>query len=442
MAARLSLALALFGLVAVTLAESNVVIRAKRQCGSGCGTPLPCVSSCQQTCAQNCQQNFFCKQSCRPVCQQQCQPQPRQQIIVVQQPSQGGCGSTCRQACTQSPQPLLCANTCTQQCQLPQATTQKPIVVVLPQQQCHSSCQPSCNSQCVQRQQCAPVCEVKCVQQCQMMNLVSSNNCLPVCKSTCANTCQQVQQFVLPCQASQGSCQCQSGYSPCGTQCCQVGYESKMSPETFVSHTGKSSTSFETEVAVAKMFLEMEHTHVVVCHGFSPEAQQGLGLLFYALAPLGSLGSFVEARDESLSLGHAWTLFEQLLDGLAFLHTRGVFHRDVKPENMLLEAEDHVLESFKDGCCWAHYDDLWAATLTLVYARTKELPWDRAHEEDAWFAAFLLGDVNEDFWAAFGGACQLLFHYLNPNVRQRVLPDKYRRSAALYGFLLRTLLWE
>ncbi|KAK0416418.1 hypothetical protein QR680_012470 [Steinernema hermaphroditum] len=243
--------------------------------------------------------------------------------------------------------------------------------------------------------------------------------------------------------------------------------EKTLAVKVMRAESDEEQWNFEAEVAVAKMLLEMDHTHVVVCHGFSPEAQQGLGLLFYALAPLGSLASFVEARNEPLSLGHAWTLFEQLLDGLAFLHARGVFHRDVKPENVLLEAEDHVRlgdfglvrvfeqrpkkpllfsragtpafqppESFKDGCCWAHYGDLWAATLTLVYARTKELPWDRAHEEDAWFAAFLLGDVNEDFWAAFGDACQLLFHYLNPNVRQRVLPDKYRRSAALYGFIL------
>lgn len=34
--------------------------------------------------------------------------------------------------------------------------------------------------------------------------------------------------------------------------------------------------------------------------------------------------------------------FNQLLSGVAYLHTRGVAHRDLKPENILLDENDNI----------------------------------------------------------------------------------------------------
>lgn len=34
--------------------------------------------------------------------------------------------------------------------------------------------------------------------------------------------------------------------------------------------------------------------------------------------------------------------WRQILEGVQYLHTRGVAHRDLKPENLLLDSEDNV----------------------------------------------------------------------------------------------------
>ncbi|KAM6131451.1 LOW QUALITY PROTEIN: eIF-2-alpha kinase GCN2 [Pterocles gutturalis] len=37
-----------------------------------------------------------------------------------------------------------------------------------------------------------------------------------------------------------------------------------------------------------------------------------------------------------------WRLFREILDGLAYIHERGMIHRDLKPVNIFLDSEDHV----------------------------------------------------------------------------------------------------
>lgn len=44
--------------------------------------------------------------------------------------------------------------------------------------------------------------------------------------------------------------------------------------------------------------------------------------------------------DVGMSVNEARRFFNQLMDGVNYLHTKGVAHRDLKPENLLLDEQD------------------------------------------------------------------------------------------------------
>lgn len=43
-----------------------------------------------------------------------------------------------------------------------------------------------------------------------------------------------------------------------------------------------------------------------------------------------------------MPVNEARRYFNQLMDGVDYLHTKGVAHRDLKPENLLLDEKDNL----------------------------------------------------------------------------------------------------
>uniref|UniRef100_A0A914V728 Protein kinase domain-containing protein n=1 Tax=Plectus sambesii TaxID=2011161 RepID=A0A914V728_9BILA len=50
----------------------------------------------------------------------------------------------------------------------------------------------------------------------------------------------------------------------------------------------------------------------------------------------------IDAQELTSSSRRVWRLFREMLEGLKYIHSRGMIHRDIKPVNIFLDGQDHV----------------------------------------------------------------------------------------------------
>lgn len=104
--------------------------------------------------------------------------------------------------------------------------------------------------------------------------------------------------------------------------------------------TGVSSERFRREIT---LIARLQHPHIV------PLLSAGAidGALYYVMPFLGgeTLRARI-ARDGPLPVAVVTRVLKEVLDALAFAHSHGVIHRDIKPDNILLEAGHAVVADF------------------------------------------------------------------------------------------------
>jgi serine/threonine protein kinase len=101
--------------------------------------------------------------------------------------------------------------------------------------------------------------------------------------------------------------------------------------------TGNDIADFQRE---ARTIAELAHPHIIRVLDF--DVQQGVPFLVLEYAPNGSLRQKHPYR-ERVPLPQVLDYTQQIASALQYAHDRKLIHRDVKPENMLLNAAGQVV---------------------------------------------------------------------------------------------------
>jgi serine/threonine protein kinase len=91
----------------------------------------------------------------------------------------------------------------------------------------------------------------------------------------------------------------------------------------------------------AQAISKLSHPNILPLIEFGEE--NGTLYLVMPLAREGTLRDLLKQRNSPLSLEEAIPLFIQLCDAVQYAHEEGIIHRDIKPQNVLLQRRTHVL---------------------------------------------------------------------------------------------------
>ncbi|TKR77344.1 hypothetical protein L596_018339 [Steinernema carpocapsae] len=224
------------------------------------------------------------------------------------------------------------------------------------------------------------------------------------------------------------------------------------------------ANAFAYEAETLEWLRHAQHRRIVGYHGnYVPQENPDFGLLFFDLATFGSLEDLQAEFGIGIPVHRAWDYFQQILDGLAFIHSEGIFHNDIKPANILcnrpgsvqiadfgLASHNHQDRSqipmnfgegtvsfqppeiFTDGQFAADCGDLWAATITFVTVVTNEVPWEAASDEEELFAEFKSGEFPEDYWDKLEEFKEEVLGFLECDPDNRAIPRLYSDHLEIY----------
>ncbi|XP_073921747.1 eIF-2-alpha kinase GCN2 isoform X5 [Castor canadensis] len=80
------------------------------------------------------------------------------------------------------------------------------------------------------------------------------------------------------------------------------------------------------------------------CHGSEPSVTTEAVHYLYIQMEYCEKSTLRDTIDQGLHRDtvRLWRLFREILDGLAYIHEKGMIHRDLKPVNIFLDSDDHV----------------------------------------------------------------------------------------------------
>lgn len=111
----------------------------------------------------------------------------------------------------------------------------------------------------------------------------------------------------------------------------------KMVDKSVLKRTRVSSTRVQQEVAIHS---RLKHPSVVELYNYFEDRQYVYLVVEYCQG--GELQSYLQARGEPLDEAEASHLLRQIVDGMIYLHSHCILHRDLSLSNLLLTQDLHV----------------------------------------------------------------------------------------------------
>lgn len=195
--------------------------------------------------------------------------------------------------------------------------------------------------------------------------------------------------------------------------------------------TGSTLETFKTEIEIMS---EINHPNIInmLSHSIDGILKDSHGAtkdnviyLTLELASGGELFDFI-AQTGSFSEPVARYYFHQMIDAFEYLHTRGISHRDMKPDNIMMNDNFDLKiadfgfsskaasnQSFKGTRSYmapeiligAKYHgqmvDIFAAGIILFIMVTQIPPFQMAHPKDGWYK-FVCSNRMDKFWKFHG----------------------------------------
>jgi serine/threonine protein kinase len=104
-------------------------------------------------------------------------------------------------------------------------------------------------------------------------------------------------------------------------------------------HPGQSEQFVQRFRLEARTIARLQHPHILPLYDYGDE--NDILYLVMAYADGGSLSD--QIRRGALPLPEIQRLFEQIANALDYAHRQNVIHRDIKPDNILIDREGHAL---------------------------------------------------------------------------------------------------
>ena len=104
-------------------------------------------------------------------------------------------------------------------------------------------------------------------------------------------------------------------------------------------HPGQNSSFIDRFRLEARTIAQLQHPHILPMHDYGTEKD-----ILYLVMAYVSGGSLKEriARGP-LPLSEVEVLLRQIASAMDYAHRHGVLHRDIKPDNVLIDSEGHAL---------------------------------------------------------------------------------------------------